>query len=134
MGKKKDPRFAELKKKIKGLKDQIRQTSKDFFQEFSKELFKKWPTMDSFSWVQYTPHFNDGDDCYFGAEIEEPEINGDDYFDEDEEEDKVLYDAQGDVAEFLSQFDEDDLEEMFGDHAKVVVTRKGVKVQHYEHE
>ena len=38
------------------------------------------------------------------------------------------------VSKFLSNFDEDDLETMFGDHALITVTRKKVDTEEYEHE
>lgn len=38
------------------------------------------------------------------------------------------------VSEFLSVFKEEDLELLFGDHARVTVTPDGVTVEFYEHE
>ena len=35
------------------------------------------------------------------------------------------------VCKFLRQFKDDDFEEMFGDHVKVTVTQKGVKIEEY---
>jgi hypothetical protein len=39
-----------------------------------------------------------------------------------------------DVADLLKNVDEDTLETMFGDHAKVVVTKDGINVESYEHD
>jgi len=38
------------------------------------------------------------------------------------------------VIEFLKNFDEDDMYNLFGDHQKVVITRNGIDVEEYEHD
>jgi hypothetical protein len=40
-----------------------------------KELFSKQPVLNSFSWAQYTPYFNDGDECTFSVNREYIKIN-----------------------------------------------------------
>ena len=39
-----------------------------------------------------------------------------------------------DISSLLDNIDEDTLERMFGDHAKVVVTKDGIEVEHYDHD
>lgn len=39
-----------------------------------------------------------------------------------------------DVSDFLETFTEDDMRNMFGDHARIVASRQGVEVEHYEHD
>lgn len=124
---------------------------KDAFSAAAKELFEKHPEMETFSWNQYTPYFNDGDSCEFSANTEQESIsiNGEDAYeiakDTDwsgskpkplpEDELSPLLPAQKDVAEFLQNFDEDDYETMFGDHCEVVVNRDGtIDVEEYSHD
>lgn len=133
----------ELKNKRKELLAQILEESKKFFTHVSKEIFKNHPKLESFSWTQYTPYFNDGDECRFSAHTD----NLDFVFDGKEHEGVDNYylktethvspefrQCVKDVATFLENFDDSDLEEMFEDHVKVVVSAKGVDTQEYEHD
>lgn len=38
------------------------------------------------------------------------------------------------VAEFLNQFEDDFLEDAFGNHIRVTVTPTGVEMDHYDHD
>lgn len=120
------------------------------FQEASAALFDAHPEIQSFGWTQYTPYFNDGDPCEFSANIEDPIINGTNEYgdgeDEDEEDEdgegaeskppSISKDLFGVVSAMLNQFDESDLEAMFGDHVRVTM-RRGAdwpSVDDYEHD
>lgn len=128
-------KLEELKNKKLELESEILKEAKNTFKKESAFLFKDHPSLKSFSWTQYTPHFNDGDSCIFEANIEYPTINDvdlDDFSeDNDEELDEKLEEA---VVKFLSQFDNDMLEDMFGDHCEVIVTKKEVSVESYSHD
>lgn len=147
--------LAEFKTKREALEKQIKKEGKTLFKEAAAELFEKHSTLVSFSWTQYTPYWNDGDTCLFSAGIDEiflkttnqvPESTEDDEDHDDEDDIFSSYSiddkkhmtprekAGMDVLKFLKNFDDDSLESMFGDHAKVIVTAKGVKVEEYEHD
>jgi hypothetical protein len=49
-----------------------------FFKEAVKSLFKEFPKLKSFSWNEYTPHWNDGDECSFGVYFEGLNVNEED--------------------------------------------------------
>lgn len=51
-------RKQELQKELDAINQEI-------FGAYSKELFEKFPTLEYFRWTQYTPYFNDGDECIF---------------------------------------------------------------------
>jgi hypothetical protein len=148
-------RFKALKKSKKDLEKQIQKLGKEFFAEETKSLFAKHPELKTFAWVQFTPYFNDGETCYFSADLDTIYINED----EDDEGEGIYagsvasYIKSGkdwddkpftptandlaavDVSKFLNQFDEDLLEDIFGDHVKVVVHRNGkVEKQEYDHD
>ena len=122
------------------------------FAEEAKILFEAHPKLESFSWTQYTPYFNDGESCEFSAHTDYVFLNGD----HDEEYDawsinrsiERSFDWQDnpytpteldlaalDVVNFLKEFDNDDLLMMFGDHTSVTVFRDGrVENDHCDHD
>lgn len=107
----------------------------------------------SFSWKQYTPHWADGETCEFSAHTEYIQLRTTDDSEEEDFDKSNLFDyskdyktktlkasltpreaAGKDVLELLDNFDEDSLQTMFGDHAKVIVTKGGVEVEEYSHD
>jgi hypothetical protein len=69
---KKDPRletFNEILKEnseiIADLRAKLNDKLKATLTFGSAELFEEFPELESFSWTQYTPYFNDGDTCEF---------------------------------------------------------------------
>lgn len=158
-------KFAFLKEKqeqIKKLKKEMLEASNKVFTEMTGILFKDHPKLKSFSWVQYTPYFNDGDTCTFSAGTNYISINGENVDDaewlspvkvkswgtwnreakvyEGREEvpnldyDKELADAVEEIREFLSHFDDDFFLSQFGDHAMITITENGVSIDEYEHD
>lgn len=142
--------ISEAKKTIKAL-------GKEAMKELAAEFFTKNPTILSVSWNQYTPYFNDGDACVFQADTEYPGFtfiakcgttlqydaaSGELREGESEEEvaDYEQYSKEVDklgivVAKFLHNFDQDTLEEMFGDHVSVTISNKGkISKDTYEHD
>lgn len=139
--------FETMKSEIKIFRERMKDEGEKFFLEQSKELFKENPSLVKFGWHQYTPYFNDGDPCVFRAALEFPYILLEDgeYSDEDtwmdeepwftqEEKNSEPAKIQKNVIGFLSQFDDDDVEEFFGDHCQVVVSREGIEVEEYSHD
>ena len=59
--------LSEARTKINELKNELVQQSYDIFTDLQKEIFTKYPELESFGWSQYTPYFNDGDTCIFSA-------------------------------------------------------------------
>lgn len=132
--------FQELKRKMNEAKKAMQQTAKDAFKEMSAEVFESTPELVSFGWRQYTPYFNDGDVCTFRCHSDYPEVTV-------KKEGKLLtYDSnygEGDeglesyvdkVKGFLHNFDDEDFEQMFGDHVTVNISRDGVEIFEYEHD
>lgn len=69
---------------------------KNEFAPMVAPLFEKHPKIKSFQWNQYTPYFNDGEECTFSVNIDYPTVNG--YNEDDDEEEqsdnsqsKVIY-------------------------------------------
>jgi len=190
-------KYAELKNKLAEARKQMEETAKTAFREMSAELFEANPDLMAFSWTQYTPYFNDGDECVFRSNGEYPtvammingqliaynsdygrlEINGEkartreEYIRSFENMPKTVtsyiedghtiafdrltntvtkdgmviptyedYSKQFDpleriVGKFMSNFEDDDLKAMFGDHVRVTVYRNGdIDKEEHEHD
>lgn len=154
--------FDELKQmnaELEQLKAAHLEKSKGIFTNVAAQLFTKHPALQSFGWTQYTPYYNDGDECVFSARTDDPDINGIDSYSMDFEDELITdYDsskkdgngnyskkpnewyghpikgAVEDVKEFLSNIDNAVLRDMFGDHVQVKVTANGTEVEEYEHD
>jgi hypothetical protein len=150
-------------KEIQVLKKELQKKSQEAFFKGAKEIFNTCPDFKSISWTQYTPYFNDGDECKFSANIDYPEINEDvDGFNEkslnpnlvvnqgnwnrnlrtyegrvekpNPDYNVSLSKAVDSMSKFLQVFDQDFYKEQFGDHVKVTITPEGVSTEEYEHE
>ena len=135
--------YKKLLEDAKALREQARGVAREAFQQGAKALFDQHSDLNSFGWTQYTPYFNDGEPCYFHVNAWDMHVNGYDENEDDGEDYSTtttgLTDARrkelGKVArEFIQEFAKDDLEEMYGDHVKVIVTPTGVKTEEYDHE
>lgn len=77
---KKKPTLAEklkvAKRSLEKAKRNAEKIGEGLFHECVRQLFKDHPKLDSFSWVEYTPHWNDGDECTFGVHMDSLKING----------------------------------------------------------
>jgi hypothetical protein len=68
-------RIAEMKKEFESAKNKVAREGKALFKEATKEIFKEFKSLERFAWPQYTPHWNDGDACYFGVDMDSLAIN-----------------------------------------------------------
>ena len=120
-----------------------------------QEFFSKHPEIIAIRWTQYTPHFNDGDVCKFSrhefdskvtlnekkrGEVGEAEliigIETDEegfYGDWELEKDSPLAKAIGELDQTFSDTD-DVFKSAFGDGVQVVASRKGFKIEDYDHD
>lgn len=135
-------------------KKELMRKTKVLFDVALVEVFNKYPELDSFSWTQYTPYFNDGDSCEFSAHVDYPSINGvcvDDMRDIKKEnttwsgtagrvtspnplynESKAL--MVDEIIDILGSVDEAFLQDVYGDHTEVVVGRNGTTTSRYDHD
>ena len=129
-------------KKIEQTKDEIKEIGKSIFKVGSEEIFNKYPKLECISWEQYTSYFCDGDPCEFYSRHNDyyyvNGISGDGYnyqtkdeegdYDFNIEEFEILTE---DIDSFMENFNDEDMELLFGDHVKVTITRSGVDVESY---
>lgn len=138
-------KLTEIKKAKEDLEKQLLEQSKAAFHETVKEIFDAHPKLESFSWRQYTPYFNDGEECVFSANADDLDYRYDGHgyqvvsqFSSGHREAlRVLGDlreAHGKIQKLFGVLGSDALKELFGDHASVVVRRDAVDVEEYEHD
>lgn len=126
----------DIHKQLDAMKQELAIKSKALIQEGAKELFAKYgDVVKSFGWVQYTPYWNDGEECRFRANLDYPRINGD-YGDDfsyssGHPNAKEIY---KEIRSFTSALDQDTVQFLFGDHVSIVITPEGVAVEDYDHE
>lgn len=125
-------RIHEARDTIAALFEQI--DKGELFKAGFGPIFAKHPKLYSVSFHGYTPSFNDGDPCYFRSNHDDFEINEDDPGDFEGDGDMSVKEreaASEDVSEFLNIFTDDDMESIFGDGFKVVVSRTGLDISEY---
>jgi hypothetical protein len=136
-----------IKQNIEKLREEAKTKVESIFKTAALELFVEYPDLKSISWSQYTPYFNDGDSCNFSSNHSYAAIKFVASDDEDEDEDDDYQDGFNEslatpeqlkagkaAEEFLENFDDDDMENLFGDHVKVIITKDGIEVEDYDHD
>lgn len=147
-------RIAALQESEEAFRAAMKARYESIFKHEIARILEWFPTIKTIEWTQYTPWWNDGDPCTFS--VHDPEINGHAKWawrtireafkgahaerewaqgavkDHREElEAGVNYEQ---VFDFLGAFGHDCYLSMFGDHAKVVITRDGITVEEYSHD
>lgn len=144
------------KQKVEQLKRETVATAKLEFERSIKDIFEYIPRLKAISWLQYSPHFNDGDECIFGirginALSFVPERVGYEYENLTEGENHFIESGDGyssyntkslkkeelETINALMSFievNEDLMEDLFGNHVSVLVTADGIEVEEYEHD
>lgn len=133
--------YTEVRESIKEQIDKARNLIKETFEQGALNVLEE-NNLESFSWEQYTPFFNDGDECVFGVYYDYPRINGmgsedfpgrpkDAKWDSPEYQEwyakRQAYEQP--IKDFLGQFDQSDLQWLFGDHVTVTVTKNGIETE-----
>lgn len=127
--------YAKIQEQIKGLLKDAEVKAREIMDAGFKDIFGRYPDLKEISWTQYTPWFNDGDECVFG--VNEPYIkflSDDEGRDEYDLEGEMQGEAYEEVSTFLSTFKDEDMQRVFGDHVTVVVTRDGIETDGYDHD
>lgn len=164
-------------KEINDIKANLVKELQPKFKDIFMPLFDKYDHIQGFRWQQYTPYFNDGEECLFRVGdigVQSTRLDGD-YEADDEDQpkwtdgtpsewiftsdkattDKWYMDRQaeilalwGDTREsylaFLADLaelnkavagiPEDVMQDLFGNHVQITVTREGIEVGEYDHD
>lgn len=149
-------KFDELIAKQSELQRQFQKEAQTLFKDVTKEFFELNPSVKAIVWTQYSPYFNDGDECVFGVNCatftndEDGEISwgeydgdkegiwtyGDDCYSDDSPLPEDFNPSACDAFDRMLQSSEmeDVMEAMFGNHVKVIATREGFDVQDFDHD
>lgn len=145
--------FTEKKAEFNKLKEQLIENFRQSLNDMAKEIFTTIPDLKAISWYQYTPYFNDGDECRFRiAEVvfynfvpDRPFRYAEQIDDDEYPEGSWAYSEYSlkesnlpkEVIDFLSNFDttinanREFIKEIFGDHSIVSFTINGIEVSEY---
>lgn len=136
------------------LETELKARSQDVLKEAFTDFFKACPDIAGFGWTQYTPYFNDGDECTFrineftftkNKEIVLEEVSSA-YELEDEggfsvsdyrhnadectaDENKACL-----AIEALANQLEDICKSVYGDHSNIIVSPTAVYISEYDHD
>jgi hypothetical protein len=141
--------IATLMKKKAALEAELAEHGKDALNDEFKVFFKAHPECVGLRWSQYTPYFNDGEECIFRVNefylkmTNTPEDEGDDgdgyedtfaYGDNKARKESEPFKSAAKAVRQLERIDKDVFKIAFGDHVQVTATRDGFEVEEYEHE
>lgn len=144
--------FAQLVERFEQIRQQMVEEGTAVMKFEFQKVFETYPEITVIKWTQYTPYFNDGDECVFGVNdftvSNAPDPNEVDAYGEyegDEEgiwaidtgwgEGKKKYPVINALNDFAqTKIGEEVFRGTFGDHSIVTVTRDGIDVEEYEHD
>lgn len=120
------------------------------FSGLFSDILKKYPNVTSLTWAQYTPYFNDGESCIFGVHNDDIRLNNDDDYNmyvssygmDDDVAEHYSFEnlSQGqtfckEIFEVFSQFTDEEMLDLFGDHVEVTVYSDGkIEIDDYHHD
>lgn len=143
----------DLVKEMEAFKKEYQKKGQKILQTAFTQFFEENPKIKTITWSQYTPYFNDGDECLFSinefycsAKKLTTEDISDPYdlerYDEEETEEEstggYTYDSpeRKKVQAFEKMLSplEDVFKELFDDHVWVIATEDGFEVNEYSHD
>lgn len=60
-------KIKETANEIEAARARLKSQSQELLKESFQKIFETYPTVAKIAWTQYTPYFNDGDECVFGV-------------------------------------------------------------------
>ena len=127
--------IAELVQMKVNYENTVKAEGKRLLAESFKEFFVKHPEVKAIQWSQYTPYFNDGEECRFSVHGDYPKLRiKDGELDEEpypKDDTSPLFDA---AAELIGDAPEDVMRFVFGDHAEITATVDGFDVERADHD
>lgn len=150
--------FDQMNEEMAELKANYQKRGREIFKLAFKEFFDANPEANVVGWHQYTPYFNDGEECIFNCHAEFAFVsNAKDYdnihWGEYSGDEENVWISDGDNGDFnaelipesvtknikalrrlLSKIDDDVFLGMFDNHVQVFATREGFAVREYSHD
>lgn len=72
--------FEDLAEAQRKMEQQIKEQGEAAMVEYFRDVFAAYPELHGVQWEQYTPYFNDGDECIFGVHEPEFDVTGEGNF------------------------------------------------------
>lgn len=137
--------LGELSAKREQIEAAAREAAKAILAPGLQEFLKTHPDVKAIGWTQYTPYFNDGEECIFGVHglhASATEERDDSLYGDGWEEiysnvaDGFSAESWKDLRELESALGgaEPELKAAFGDHVQVIVTADGIDIEEYSHD
>lgn len=138
--------FTDLSKRIAAAKAAFVAEAQTLVKPVLQTFMQEHPNIKALGWAQYTPYFNDGDPCIFhlhgmhasATEDRDDDLHGDGWHEIYGDEPEDGFDKRDwiDINELEKALGgmEEELQSVFGDHVRVLVTARGVDVDEYEHD
>jgi hypothetical protein len=142
----------EFKQKRKALTNELQKE----FPGLLKPLFEKSAKIESIGWAQYTPYFNDGDECIFRVSNDILYVNGVHLEDSDNEilflHEEIYNNKTGkwdknpeldqaesqivdEIVSVLQSVPKEFYKDLFGDHVQVTIYKDGrIETEEYNHD
>jgi hypothetical protein len=148
----------KMNEEVEAIRAKFQRDMQKVFKQAFMEFFDANPEVHCVYWRQYTPYFNDGDECVFSCYASYAGVtNAKDYqsitYGEYDGEDEGVWVDDPDYGDFnselipahvsenasklrsiLERIDDSVFKEMFGDHCMVYATRDGFEVTEYSHD
>lgn len=132
---------------IEKIKKEVEKESAIVFKKSMVSFFEAFPEVSKILWTQYTPYFNDGDPCTFSLgevyfvpkDVEDEDFGYWDYDDvafstyDDRKPSEELGIAMKAITSLINKLD-DFLEDQFGDHMMITLTKDGIDTIEYDHD
>lgn len=142
---------------LQKMKEEMQAKMKAQFDSIVKNFFNVVPKMKTITWVQYSPYFNDGDECIFHVRSVSvlnfvPEYFSRYYEDDEGDEETsehiivgeyshfnldLLSPEEKEACEAVQRFindNEDLMSDLYGNHVSIQITESGTKVSDYDHD
>lgn len=126
------------------------------FVSLAQKILSESPVIGCIAWSQYTPYFNDGDECIFHVHdvyafspsvaewIDENGVQSEMYWGEIDEGDAPTLEGEeaintkvspsvNELTSFIHE-NEELMKDIFGDHVRICITRTSVYLDQYDHD
>lgn len=121
--------------------DKLAEEKKEFEKrggEVIKSVFKsvlaKHPKIQAMQWAQYTPYFNDGEECVFNVHDLHVKLEGEkEFLGSYDINDDNLHQAITALEKQLHK-NKEILRSVFGDHAEITVSAEKITIEEHEHD
>lgn len=149
--------------KIQQMKEEVQNLAQEEFKKSMREIFILIPSLKAIAWTQYSPHFNDGDECVFGVNSVAalsfiPSRTAYDYeelLQEMDEDDEGIPENAYAISDYSSfnenalnknelaaiknvlnfiETNEELMQDLYGNHVEVIFSQDDLQVNDYDHD